>query len=116
MKKTLALLICTTIAHGAYADEFLRPDEIKSLLVGKKALVRTMGSFMVDLELRPDFTSSSSALGGDSGKWRFSDDGYCIAWTKLREGVETCFKVAKKGMSHVIVAPNGSIANISRID
>ena len=35
--------------------------------------------------------------GGDTGRWRVKDGKFCVTWTKLRDGKETCLISYKTG-------------------
>ncbi|MCU0763166.1 MAG: hypothetical protein MUF76_09350 [Hydrogenophaga sp.] len=115
MKCVFPLLVGMVMAGNAMADEYLKPEQIQSLLVGKK-VIGQVGGGMFDFQMNADKTATTSAAGGDTGTWRFSEDGYCATWTKIRAGVERCFKVSKVGISYFVVAPDGSRTRLVRID
>lgn len=94
MKTALTVLAGMLMVSGATANTFLKPEEIQSLFVGKKVLGQMASGGMFDFQMNPDFTATTSAAGGDTGKWRLSADGYCSTWNKIRAGTERCFKVS----------------------
>ena len=115
-----SLLIVFASASLSAAD-FLKPDEIKTLLEGKKLLVRVGNGSPFEVQLNIDGSTATSALGGDTGTWRLSDDGYCAKWTKIRKGEEGCFRVGKNALLglisyYVINTADGSRTDIMRID
>lgn len=117
MKKLFALFILLSTIFGAQANEYLRPDEVRALLVGKKVLGRASNGSLLDFQMNEDFSSSTSAAGGDVGKWRLNEDGYCISWVKIRKGTEMCFKVKKNILgAHFVVYPDGTLVQLVRID
>ncbi len=71
---------------------------------------------MFDFQMNSDFTATTSVAGGDTGKWRLSEDGYCATWTKIRQGKEACFKVSKVGANYFVMGSDGSRSRIVRID
>jgi hypothetical protein len=117
MKKMTALIILLSTTLGAQANDYLRPDEVRALLVGKKVLGRVSSGAMFDFQMNEDGTASTSAAGGDTGKWRLNDDGYCTSWDKIRKGSEMCFKVTKRKLGqHFVVYPDGTHVALVRID
>ena len=117
MKHILTFITCLLLAAGAQANDFLKPEEIKSLLVGKKILARFSSGAVFDFQMNEDNTTSTSLGGGDVGKWRLSDDGYCTSWVKIRKGAEVCVRVSKRSFGqYVVVYPDGSLVLITRID
>lgn len=116
MKKVVCVFAGILVATAALANEFLKPDQIQTLLVGKKVIAQVGNGPMFDFQMNPDFTATTSAAGGDTGKWRMSDDGYCTTWNKIRAGSERCFRVSKVGFNHVVIGPDGGQTRIVRID
>ena len=117
MKKILVLISLLTAALGAQANDYLKPEEVRALLVGKKVLGRVPSGAMFDFQMNEDGTSSTSAAGGDTGKWRLNDEGYCVSWVKIRSGSEMCFKVTKRKLGqHFVVYPDGMHVALVRID
>jgi hypothetical protein len=89
---------------------------ITGFLAGKKVLGQAGNGAMFDFQMNSDFTAITSAAGGDTGKWRLSEDGYCATWTKIRQGKEACFKVSKVGANYFVMGSDGSRSRIVRID
>ena len=117
MKKFLVLISLLTAALGVQANDYLNPEEVRALLVGKKVLGRVPSGSMIDFQMNEDGTSSTSAAGGDTGKWRLNDEGYCVSWVKIRKGSEMCFKVTKRKLGqHFVVYPDGMHVALVRID
>ena len=116
MKKYVALIGLVAISQTVAASDFLKPQEIKALLVGKKVLARLTNGSLIDFQMNADLTASTTAASGDTGNWRLSDDGYCVTWTKIRNGAETCFRVAKSLGNHWVIYPDGSRIQLTRID
>jgi hypothetical protein len=117
LKITFSLLISSVLfANVALANELLKPDQIQNLLAGKKIVGQAPNGSMFDFQMNADFTAATSAAGGDTGKWRLSDDGYCATWTKIRKGAEACFKISKSGLNYFVIGPDGSQSRIVRID
>lgn len=117
MKIAFSLLIGSVLfSNAAFANEFLKPDQIQILIAGKKILGQAANGGMFDVQMTADFTATTSAAGGDTGKWRLSEDGYCATWTKIRKGAEACFKISKSGLNYFVIGPDGSQARIVRID
>lgn len=116
MKKLICSAAGILVAASSCANDFLKPDDIKKLMVGKKVVAQVGAGGMFDFQMNADGTASTSAAGGDTGKWRFSDDGYCATWVKIRAGAERCFKVSKTGANYFVINPDGSQVRIVRID
>ena len=117
IKKIFITLSLLSTAFGVQANDFLKPDEIKSLMVGKKILARAPNGSMFDFQMNEDNSSTTSAGGGDVGKWRLNDEGYCVAWVNIRKGSEMCFKVTKRNLGqYFVVYPDGVHVAIMRID
>lgn len=116
MKKLMCLAAGILVTVSATASDFLKPDDIKNLLVGKKVLAQAGSGPMFDFQMNADGAASTSAAGGDTGKWRLSADGYCTTWNKIRAGTERCFKVTKTGANYFVINPDGSQVRIVRID
>ncbi len=116
MKISLSIIATVFFANGALANDFLKPDQIQNLLVGKKVLGQASNGSIFDFQMNSDFTATTSAAGGDTGRWRLSEDGYCSTWTKIRQGKEACFKVSKVGANYFVDGPDGSRSRIMRID
>ncbi len=101
----------------AFASDFLKQEEVKELMVGKKILARAPNGSMFDFQMNQDFTSTTSAGGSDTGVWRLSEEGYCVTWQKIRKGAEMCFKVTKRSLGqHFVIYPDGTHVAIVRID
>jgi hypothetical protein len=116
MKTAIIILAGLAATSLVMANDFLKPNQIQSLLVGKKVVAQIGNGPMLDFQMNADLTTTTSAAGGDVGKWRLSDDGYCITWKKIRAGNERCFKVSKMGFGYFIINPDGSQVRIVRID
>ena len=117
MKITLSFLTSSVFfASAVFANEFLKPDQIQNILSDKKILGQAPNGSMFDFQMNADFTATTSAAGGDTGKWRLSEDGYCTTWTKIRKGTEACFKISKSGPNYFVFGPDGSQSRIVRID
>jgi hypothetical protein len=117
MKNIFVLITLLTTSLLVQANDYLKPEEVKSLLVGKKVLGRFTSGAMIDFQLNEDNTSSTSASGGDTGKWRLNEEGYCVSWVKIRKGSEMCFRVTKRNLGqHFVVAPDGTHVQLVRID
>lgn len=50
-----------------------------------------------------DGTAKASGAVSDTGKWRVTDDGYCVTWTRIRGGSERCFTITPWGSSFLLV-------------
>ena len=50
-----------------------------------------------------DGTVKASGAISDTGKWRLTDDGYCVTWTKIRGGREGCLTIAPWGSGFLLV-------------
>jgi hypothetical protein len=116
MKIALSIVATVFLTHGALANDFLKPDQIQNLLVGKKILAQAANGSMVEFQMNSDFTATTSAAGGDTGRWRLSEEGYCTTWIKIRQGNESCFRISKLGANHFVIGPDGSRSRIVRID
>jgi hypothetical protein len=116
MKIPFSFIATVLFVNGALANDFLKPDQIQNLLAGKKVLGQTGSGAMFDFQMNADFTATTSAAGGDTGKWRLSEDGYCATWTKIRQGTEACFKISKVGANYFVMGSDGSRSRIVRID
>jgi hypothetical protein len=117
MKKLLILISLLTTVLSVQASDYLNPEEVRALLVGKKVLARAPSGSMFDFQMNEDGSASTSAAGGDTGKWRLNEDGYCVSWLKIRKGNEMCFKVtARKLGQHFVVYPDGTQVALARID
>ena len=121
IRLALCSLLIVFASTSLSAADFLKPDEIKTLLEGKKLLVRVGNGSPFEVQLNIDGSTVTSALGGDTGTWRLSDDGYCAKWTKIRKGEEGCFRVGKNALLglisyYVINTADGSRTDIMRID
>ncbi len=117
MKKLLILISLLTAVLSVQAGDYLKPEEVRALLVGKKVLGRISSGAMFEFQMNEDGTASTSAAGGDTGKWRLNDEGYCTSWDKIRKGTEMCFKVTKRKLGqHFVVYPDGMHVVLVRID
>ena len=116
MKIAFSLIASVLLANGALANDFLNPDQVQNLLAGKKILGQPSNGGSFDFQMNSDFTTTTSLAGGDTGRWRLSEDGYCTIWTKIRQGKESCFKVSKVGANYFVHGPDGSRSRIVRID
>lgn len=117
MKYLLVVFMSLCTFSTAFASDFLKPEEVKQLMVGKKILARAPNGSMFDFQMNEDGSASTSAAGGDTGKWRLNDEGYCVTWQKIRKGAEMCFKVTKRSLGqHFVIYPDGTHIAIVRID
>lgn len=116
MKIPFSFIATVLFVNGALANDFLKPDQIQNLLAGKKVLGQAGNGAMIEFQMNADFTATTSTAGGDTGKWRLSEDGYCTSWTKIRQGTEACFKISKVGANYFVMGPDGSRSRLVRID
>jgi hypothetical protein len=116
MKIAFPFISAAFFVNFAFANDFLKPDQIQNLFTNKKVLGQAANGAMFDIQMNSDFTVTTSAAGGDTGKWRLSEDGYCATWTKIRQGKEACFKVSQVGVNYFVIGPDGSRTRIVRID
>ena len=51
-----------------------------------------------------------SGTFSDTGKWRVTDDGYCVTWTKIRDGREACLVIVTWGAQfHTVLKGTNTI-------
>ena len=111
-----AFLLAITLPTAALANQ-LTGEEARALVVGKTVYFRAGSNAPVmEVRMQPDGTSTTTALGGDTGRWWASPEGYCAVWTRVRGGQERCFTIRKVLWNYEIVSPDGSFVSIVRIE
>lgn len=106
---TLGLLACLPALACA---QILTPQEIETLWVGKTVRGVLPNGRDFSLWFQPGGAITiAGAAAQDTGSWRFSDTGYCIAWKTIRAGTERCFTVRRLGSGEMqVVNPDGSVS------
>jgi hypothetical protein len=95
-----ALFGCTTpVEHGTP----MAPQQISSELVGKSWSGTLYNGSPTTQVVDADGTIRIEGGLNDSGRWRMSDNGYCVTWNRMRHGVETCYVVERTPSGHYVV-------------
>jgi hypothetical protein len=95
-----ALFGCTTpVEHGTP----MTPQQISSELVGKSWSGTLYNGSPTTQVVDADGTIRIEGGLNDSGRWRMSDNGYCVTWNRMRHGVETCYVVERTPSGHYVV-------------
>lgn len=106
-----AFLIIAANPGVTAAESLMTPDEIKNAWIGKKLLGRTPTGVMFDFTMRTDGTAEIVGINwSDVGTWRFSKNGYCTKWNRIREGQERCVTVVKNGSTSTVFNPDKSVS------
>jgi hypothetical protein len=96
-----ALFGCTTpIEHGTS----MTPQQISSDLVGKSWSGKLYNGSPTTQVVNADGTIRIEGGLNDGGRWRLSDNGYCVTWNRMRHGVETCYVVERTQSGHYVVS------------
>jgi hypothetical protein len=95
-----ALFGCATpVEHGTP----MTPQQIASDLVGKSWSGTLYNGSPTTQVVGADGTVRIEGGLNDSGRWRLSDNGYCVTWNRMRHGVEVCYVVARTPSGHYVV-------------
>lgn len=95
-----ALFGCTTpVEHGTP----MTPQQISSELVSKSWSGTLYNGSPTTQVVNADGTVRIEGGLNDSGRWRLSDNGYCVTWNRMRHGVETCYVVERTPSGHYVV-------------
>jgi hypothetical protein len=95
-----ALFGCTTpVEHGTP----MTPQQISSDLVGKSWSGTLYNGSPTTQVVDADGTIRIEGGLNDSGRWRMSENGYCVTWNRMRHGVETCYVVERTPSGHYVV-------------
>jgi hypothetical protein len=85
--------------HGAT----MSPQQITTDLVGKTWSGTLSNGSSTTWALAKDGTTQIQGGLNDSGRWRLSDDGYCVTWSRLRQGVERCYTAEDASSGHYVI-------------
>jgi hypothetical protein len=95
-----ALFGCATpVEHGTP----MTPQQISSDLVGKSWSGTLYNGSPTTQVVDADGTIRIEGGLNDSGRWRMSENGYCVTWNRMRHGVETCYVVERTPSGHYVV-------------
>ena len=86
-----ALLVATAFMPAA-AQTQPGPQIFQSWL-GKTLALEFPDGQKSQVVYASDGTAKVSGAYSDTGKWRLTDDGYCLTWAKLRGGREICLTI-----------------------
>jgi hypothetical protein len=90
-----ALLLATPVLAE---DVAVSGAELKRLWSDKELVSRSAQGQSFFTSLKSD--GSATISGGtfsDTGVWRVTETGYCARWQQIRNGVEACFTVRRRG-------------------
>jgi hypothetical protein len=86
-------------------------DEIQRELVGKTWQVKVPNGAPATEQFHKDGRVVINGGLNDVGTWRFSEDGYCTAWQRIRHGDERCFTVDRTPSGHYrVYKPTGELS------
>ncbi len=87
------------------------PDEVKRELVGKVWNVELPDGQPAVENFNADGTVTIRGGLNDVGHWRLWEEGYCTAWSRMRNGAERCFTLDRTPEGHYrIYKPDGDIS------
>ncbi len=113
LKVTALIAALASVLPLLAQDLNLSAADIQARWVGKTVVVvpaagPLMGKTLL-LQLKANGYALLSGAFQDTGVWRLSDQGYCVAWTKIRGGEEGCQTVVVKAGQTQVINANGSL-------
>ena len=81
----------------------MTPKQISTDLVGKSWSGKMSNGSPTTQTVNADGTITIAGGLNDKGRWRMSDNGYCVTWNRMRHGVEGCYIVERTPSGHYVV-------------